>query len=525
MYLVVGSGPAGVSCARALLAQGHKVSMLDVGLRLEPEREAQLATLRAAPAAEWNGPSGAFLREGMESGASGIPVKLTYGSSYPYRDAPGTTRVEFTHAKAGPSHAVGGLSTVWGSAVMPYRQNDMAAWPIAAQDLAPAYEAIFRWMPLSARRDDLALQFPLYCDHPQPLAMSRQARQLLASLSKSKTRLQRAGVSFGASRIAVAANGFSGADACVLCGLCMYGCPYRLIYCTDRAVEELKSDPNFSYIPGVAVRSVEETGAAVTVWAIDAAGDSVTYRAERVYLAAGVYATTAILLRSMNRFDRPVRLFDSQYFLLPILRAAGAGKVTEEKLHTLAQLFLEIEDSRISPYTIHLQTYTYNDLFKAPVESALGPLRSVFPLNSFLGRLLLFQGYLHSDHSAQMEARLNRMDGGDVLRVSGVRNPATRATMKKLVRKLIALSPSTGSMPMFPLLQMGEPGRGYHTGGSFPMHAQPADGQSDIYGRPVGFCRVHAVDSTVFPSIAATTITLTAMANAYRIASQLHQYS
>jgi choline dehydrogenase-like flavoprotein len=57
------------------------------------------------------------------------------------------------------------------------------------------------------------------------------------------------------------------------------------------------------------------------------------------------------------------------------------------------------------------------------------------------------------------------------------------------------------------------------------MSTHPSEGQSDVFGRPAGYARVHAVDSTVFPSIAATTITLTAMANAWRISSMLSRYS
>jgi choline dehydrogenase-like flavoprotein len=521
MFFVIGSGPAGVSCAKALLAQGVKVTMLDVGLNLEPEREAQIVALQATPLSEWAGEASGFLREGMESGSSGIPVKLTYGSDYPYRSAPGTTAVEFENAKAGPSHATGGLSTVWGSAVLPYRQQDMVRWPISVEDLVPGYEAIFRWMPLSAHRDGLEPEFPF----PRPLPMSRQASRLLTGLGKSKARLNSKGVFFGASRIAVEADGHAGSHDCVLCGLCMYGCPYRLIYATDRTVNQMRADPNFIYIPGVTVRGVEEDSGSVTIHAVDRTRNQVTYSGERVYLATGPYVTTSILLRSMGRFDSTVKFCDSQYFLLPILRAAGAGKVTDEKLHTLAQLFMEITDNRISPYTIHLQTYTYNDLFKAPVEAALGPLRHIFPMNQFLGRLLLFQGYLHSEHSAHMEAKLVKQGSDDVLKVTGISNPETRATMRKLLWKLISLSGATGSIPLIPVLQMGEPGRGYHTGGSFPMHAHPGQGQSDIYGRPTGYSRVHAVDSTVFPSIAATTITLTSMANAYRIGSQLNRYA
>ena len=51
------------------------------------------------------------------------------------------------------------------------------------------------------------------------------------------------------------------------------------------------------------------------------------------------------------------------------------------------------------------------------------------------------------------------------------------------------------------------------------MRANPGAFESDVLGRPAGFQRVHAVDSTVLPSIPATTVTFTVMANAHRIAS------
>ena len=49
------------------------------------------------------------------------------------------------------------------------------------------------------------------------------------------------------------------------------------------------------------------------------------------------------------------------------------------------------------------------------------------------------------------------------------------------------------------------------------MSAAPRGFQTDLLGRLPGWQRVHAVDATVFPSIPATTITLSAMANAHRI--------
>lgn len=43
---------------------------------------------------------------------------------------------------------------------------------------------------------------------------------------------------------------------------------------------------------------------------------------------------------------------------------------------------------------------------------------------------------------------------------------------------------------------------------------------TDRLGRPNGLQRVHVIDASTFPSISATTITLTAIANARRIACE-----
>jgi hypothetical protein len=72
-------------------------------------------------------------------------------------------------------------------------------------------------------------------------------------------------------------------------------------------------------------------------------------------------------------------------------------------------------------------------------------------------------------------------------------------------------------MPLPLMLKIAQPGRGFHTGGSFPMTREPRGFQTDLLGRPPGWKRIHAVDATVFPSIPATTITYSAMANAHRI--------
>jgi choline dehydrogenase-like flavoprotein len=68
-------------------------------------------------------------------------------------------------------------------------------------------------------------------------------------------------------------------------------------------------------------------------------------------------------------------------------------------------------------------------------------------------------------------------------------------------------------------MEISDPGRGFHHGGSFPMSAKPGAFETDTLGRPFGWKNIHVVDATVLPSVPATTITYPVMANAHRIAT------
>ena len=246
MHYIIGSGPSGVSCAYALLRQGRKVTLLDVGLELEAGRSRQLVALQSIPPQQWGPAERAFLKEGMGADTGGIPAKLVYGSDFPYRGVAGATEVKLDKASVATSYAQGGFSNVWGSVVLPYRQSDMEDWPIDEDRLATHYRSVFEFMPLAARRDGLEQQFPLYAQSYEPLEMSRQATAMLHDMERHTSSLAAKGVQYGAARIAVHARQ-NGHD-CAHCGLCMYGCPYQLIYSTRTTLGQLQQNPDFHYV-------------------------------------------------------------------------------------------------------------------------------------------------------------------------------------------------------------------------------------------------------------------------------------
>jgi choline dehydrogenase-like flavoprotein len=524
MIFVIGSGPAGVACASALLDGGEKVTMLDAGLELERNRRHQVAALGARPSTSWDKESLGFLRDGVEVTRDGIPLKLAYGSDFPYRDPIGF-RLSSEGAYSQPSFARGGLSNVWGASVLPYRTEDMSDWPITADDLAPHYRAALAMMPFSARHDGLEEQFPLHHDNPGVLGSSSQAKALLRDLEGNASALALHGVRFGASRLAVQAGGTGGKRGCVHCGKCIYGCPYEFIYNSAYTLVRLQENPHFTYRPEVVVERLTEVDSQVEVAARNPVrGSTLVMRADKVFVACGVLNTARLTLASLDAFDEPINALDNCYFLMPLVRYRGTPEALHEGLHTLAQVFIEMADPASGPHRVHLQVYTYNELFQVEVQRVLGPLHRALPMikRGMLSRLLLIQGYLHSDLSAGIRMVLRREFGEEFpsLDLAGVPNPGTRSALAAVRRRLWAERGSMRAAPISQLMRVGLPGRGFHTGGTFPMRAQPGRLQTDVLGLVSGFSRVHLVDSSVFPSLPATTITLSVMANAHRIATE-----
>jgi choline dehydrogenase-like flavoprotein len=519
MVFVIGSGPAGVACASALLAAGATVKMLDAGLELEPDRRRRLAALAATDPSAWDGASASFLKEGVEVNRGGIPLKRAYGSDFPYRDPLGLP-LAMTGAQGQPSYARGGLSNVWGASMLPYRDEDLAGWPLSTDDLAPHYRAVLDLLPFAARVDGLAESFPLHHEQPGRLEPSRQAAALLADLQSSAGTLASAGIHFGSARLAVKASD------CVRCGMCMYGCPYELIYNSAQTLQQLLAHSRFSYRPGVVVDQLEEHGPEVEVRGREIpGGEPFRERSERVFLATGVFSSARIMLASLDAYDHPLPALDNCYFLLPLLRHRGVRDVIEERLHTLPQVFIEVLDPAVGEHAAHLQVYTYNELFRVEIANLLGPLKRLLPRaleRGFLGRLLLIQGYLHSDQSAGLTIALRRGAGlgPATLEVAGRGNPRTRPALAALQRRLWSLRRSLRAFPVTPSLRVSPPGRSFHGGGTFPMRVRPKDFEADPLGRPRGFRRLHLVDASVFPSLPATTVTLSVMANAHRIGTE-----
>ena len=109
---------------------------------------------------------------------------------------------------------------------------------------------------------------------------------------------------------------------------------------------------------------------------------------------------------------------------------------------------------------------------------------------------------MHSDNSATIDISIKRHPRAGVeIMAEGVKNGNTRLAIKDVLKKWSWIGKKIGVFPIIPKLSIKPPGRGYHSGGTFPMRVSPKLCESDLLGRPYSFKRVHLVDSSVFPTI------------------------
>lgn len=505
--VVIGSGPAGVAAARALLEQGLAVTMLDAGRTMPAGARLIRQEMAASQPDGWNPDKLAARNRNSLRERDGVPLKTVFGSDFPYHFHP---EVRDDGALILGSHARGGLSNAWGASIMPLSERDMQSWPLGTDDLAPHYEAVLRWLPHAQTHDELAADYPLFATDNTALELSSQGRALAADMATARDELAGQGITAGRSRLAI--------SDCHYCRQCLHGCPYDFIYSSNSTLDELLNEPGFTYIGNCEITALTEQADHVQLQT--AAGES--YQAGRVYLGTGVLHTALLMMPLLRKQQLVIK--DSAYGLVPFLRYQRAVDIGAEPLITLPQFYMEVDVPVLSERNVHLQWYGYNDFYREELRKKLGPLDALLPevvARQFTERMWSIQTFLHSDDSPDLLLQL--ADSGQAsLSVSD--NPQTAAVFKAVYKLLGKVSAGLGGRVFPSLGRPGMPGGSFHSGGSLPMHRNPAEGQSDLAGRPHGLQRVHIVDSSVFPNIASSTITLSVMANAHRIASGHQQY-
>ena len=293
--------------------------------------------------------------------------------------------------------------------------------------------------------------------------------------------------------------------------MCLDGCVYGSIFNPRLLWKKLEATEKLIHRGFYALEFKEDNDHVVVTTVGTDDGSIRQWRAKRIFLASGHFATARMIARSLGRFNETIRVPDSQYFFFPLLSYRA---VREEVRFSLADMFLEILNSDISNDYMHFQLYGMNRIFQQTLEAMIP---RPIPTSAIASRFYMFQGYLHSADSGHLELEIiAASEKHDEVVIRGVDNPRALPVARKaqaLLRKSLI---TFGLIPPI-YLKLVPPGRSFHTGGSFPIGGSHAVYSSDVLGRPAGLKRVHVVDSANFPTVASSTIGYTIMANADRI--------
>ena len=523
--LIVGSGPAAAGVALALAHDpSQQITVIDIGHRLEPERHDTLLRMSGVNADEWD-PVDVELLRAQPSGAGrkGLPQKRSYGSDYPFRDRGQLSAVTAVgNANASViSGAYGGLSNVWGSQVMPFTPATFDAWPFHAIEMEPHYREILGEIPFAAEEDALAGRFPLIANGSPLPPLAPRTTSVLARFDSHRERLEHIGVTVGRARLAF------NPVPCVRCGLCMTGCPYSLIYSASQTFDRLRAAGRVDYIEGQLVVEVgqDEETPFIVARNLESGGHQ-RFEADRVYLGCGAAGTTRLVLSSLAVFDQDVQLAESSQFILPMVSVAPVPDPRQRSEFTLNQfnMVVNLDDDWLDVSQIHF--YPHNpavvDALPGVLQTSLGEPVA----RQLLRRFTVGLGYLPSWESPAMRMRIIPPGPGDDLPgvvVSGDERGAFGNRMfRQVARRMLQAGPALDLYPLLPMAVLSAPGKSYHFGSSLPHRTSAADGPltTDRLGRVRKWSRVHMVDASVFPTVPATTFTLTIMANAHRIATE-----
>jgi len=521
-HLIIGSGPAAAAAALAITSgSSASVTVIDVGESLEPERREALEQAAQTAPLEWPKATLDYLAAQPVAQMPGeLPEKRLYGSDFPFRDV---GQLDGLHVSKGGnskiiSGAYGGFSSSWGAQVLPFTARTFDGWPVSLAEMGPHYEAVLAHVPLAAAHDDYTTLFPLFT-HPAPLPpLAEQGADVLRRYAANRHAMQRRGVTMGEARLAMRARD------CIACGLCLTGCPYGLIYSASQTFDELVHAGRLSYRPGLlAFRVGEDADGCFTLAKELRSGRVHRLRSRKVYVACGGLGSTRLVQASGRPDVREIEMQEAVQFVLPMLSSKAHRDPRTYSTFTLNQYSMLVEYGRPGLDLAQIHLYPYNPAFSDELPKAVK--LSAGLTTAVLRRATAALGYLPSWHSPGLRVGFTPVTADDELpavSLSSVSRPDFRRQLVKVLSRMFQVAKRLDLYPVLPAVRVSGPGKSYHYGGSFPhvQHARRGRCETDRQGRLAEWRNIHLLDGSVFPSVAATTFTLTVMANSHRIVSE-----
>ena len=486
--VIVGSGPASLAVALALITAGIRPKVLCTGLRpensaVEYQNEMRLRVrgYDVAKTSEVN-------KEVNFGGRQGLGNKNWFGSNSASEQV--QPLVAYSTDTGGRiSYGLGGFSKVWGATS---REYDFSEWDPRTRPSQVDFVAIQRILPsITIGGEDGFVK----------LSPSSQKifEKLKAISSEDLFKLEQSTVAINR-------------EVCILreskpCGHCLQGCPEDAIFSSDSLIMDLSRRNLITLHTNILVESIEEVHDGVEIAASVLNGGALTYFTQRLILAAGALGTPTLLVKSEYFPKLTVR--DSATLFSVGIDPRLRGSTKEDFSHGLSQWWLNRDREEIrraesvfvqgySPSTQHTEKILSKMRLPLFLKDVIDPVtRALHPL------IVYFD--MNRSGSLEIEKHLDQVD-------IRVRNEPDHEFIKSSMKQLRHFLKKAGLIVPISLSQLGSVGEGFHSGASLPMLDT-----CDENGLVKKLKYTYVVDSSCLPRIEAGPITKTVMINAHRI--------
>jgi choline dehydrogenase-like flavoprotein len=499
-FVVIGSGPAGVSAALPLVEAGRRVIMLDGGSDRDPQ-----------PASPWE----RMLGPGLEALTpdDGLSPKMRAPEARRLLGAFARhARIEEENFVAVAGLGRGGLARIWGGFVCELDDDDLRGWPITGFDLRPSYDAVVSRIGVSGSDNDDMAAF--YGRSGALLAPPPLGPTAAAILRRYQAVRPDPDFALGAARNTLLTENRWQRQACDFNFGCLWGCARGAIYDARHDIALLRQHGHFELRDATALR-LERTAVGWEVVTTD--GGRV--RVPRVVVAAGTLGSlhlVAPLLASTSG----LHILNSPVIAMPLLVPRRLVGQPPASGHSLAQLGFRLAISTAPGDYVSGAVYEMTGLPPSSFAARmpLGRRAATEMFRALSPALVVATVYFPGRYSANTVTLRPSADGPRI-EVRGGVAPEFDAVARTVRRRLTAIWRRLGARPL-PGAALATPGTDAHLGSVFPMGGGAPHG-TNAWGELDGLPGLHLVDGAVLPSIPSKFTTLTVMANADRIARRL----
>ena len=426
------------------------------------------------------------------------PIVIDIASSHDHNSSnlKNELRSEVLRKKIKPelqySNMKGGFSNVWGGSVLCPPSSELADWPAEAIPTPEDYKKCSEGITYTAADDGLNKYFShphlTFSDPPHDAS----AIHLIKKFEKlSSSNNQNILFKFGRARQFIDyKNG---------------GC----IFTAKTEIEVMQKNNYITYIEGANVQKItEESDKVIIEYILN--GSKETIEASSAFIGSGAVNTTKLLAKFCNLYNSKIKLKYVDSFVLPFFMTKH---IAYNKDVTQSSIFLELKDIKQSNTFSHIQISRPNEIILDLLKYKSLPNILKKAIVYCLGHTYTALCGNHSDISGYYEASLRKNGIQDSLLIT---KQIESQEKKRILKIMSAILNSCGAYNL-PMISKNFHSH-FYLGGSFPMKEIPTQiNDTDILGRPKGAKRIYAIDSSVFPTIPATTIGLLGMANGYRI--------